>query len=105
MKTSEISNTDNASMDDNVCYVPLVLEGTAACLMRDELNKARFKKLITPKEITDKLSKIDIPEWLRCQILQMSNHRKYERTTCPIEQAMESAVNYHIVKELLDDEY
>lgn len=86
------------------CYVPLILEGTAACSMRDELKKARFEKKITLKEITDKLSKMELPKWLQSQILQMSNHRKYDRITCPIEQAMEAAVNYHIVKELINED-
>lgn len=86
------------------CYVPLILEGTAACSMRDELKKARFENKITLKEITDRLSKMELPKWLQCQILQMSNHRKYDRVTCPIEQAMEAAVNYHIVKELMDED-
>jgi hypothetical protein len=85
------------------CYVPLILEGTAACSMRDELKKARFEKKITLKEITDKLSKMELPKWLQSQILQMSNHRKYDRITCPIEQAMEAAVNYHIVNELMNE--
>jgi len=88
----------------NPCYVPLILEGTAACSMRDELKKARFEKKITLKEITDKLSKMELPKWLQSQILQMSNHRKYDRITCPIEQAMEAAVNYHIVNELMNED-
>ena len=68
--------------------------------MRDELKKLRFEKKITLIEITDKLSKMELPKWLQSQILKMYNYKKYERTTCPIEQSMEAAVNYHIIKEL-----
>lgn len=75
----------------------LQLQGTSACIMRDELMQARTNKLITCKEITDRMCKQDIPLWLQSQIIQMVNHRKYERITCPVEQAMEAAVCYHIV--------
>jgi len=85
------------------CYVPLILDGTAACLMRDTLKKARFEKKITPKEIKNKLSKMELPKWLQGQILQMVNHRQYERITCPIEIAMESAVFYHILNEIMNE--
>lgn len=82
----------------------LILEGTAACILRNKLKQARFEKKITCKEITDKLSKMKLPKWLQSQILQMTNHRKYDRITCPIEQAMEAAVCYHIVCELINEE-
>jgi hypothetical protein len=82
----------------------LILEGTAACTMRDELKKARYEKKITLKEITDKLSKMELPTWLQGQILQMTNHRKHERITCPVEQAMEAAVSSHILNELIAEE-
>ena len=102
--STNVELSTSAGMAQNPCYMPLILEGTAACLMRDELKKARFEKKITLKEITDKLSKMELPKWLQSQILQMSNHRKYDRITCPIEQAMEAAVNYHIVNELMNED-
>lgn len=85
-------------------FVPLILEGNAACSMRDKLKKVRFEKKITLKEITNKLSNMELPKWLQSQILQMSNHRKYDRITCPIEQAMEAAVSYHILNELINED-
>jgi len=73
----------------------------SACLMRDKLIEARRKNKITLKEITNKLCKIEMPMWLQSEILQMTNYKKYERITCPIEQAMEAAVNYHILNEIM----
>lgn len=76
--------------------------GTAACEMRDRLIIARREKKITLAKITDKLSKIELPKWLQSQILQMVEYRKYDRITCPIEQAMEAAVHYHILNDIID---
>lgn len=104
MTQTQASSKPVTAIAPNRCYVPLILEGTSACKMRDELLKARSLKKITLKEITDKLSKLEIPKWLQSEILQMSNHRKYDRITCPIEQAMEAAVNYHIVNELMNED-
>ena len=80
------------------------LNDTSACLMRDELIKARYDKKITLKQITDRLCELDIPDWLQSQILEMTDYRKYERTTCAVEQAMEAAVCYKIVEKLLKEE-
>ena len=80
------------------------LEGTTACLMRDELEKARFDKKITTGQITNKLSKMELPDWLISQTLQMEQYRKFDRCTCPIEQAMAQAVYNKIVKDLMDKE-
>lgn len=82
----------------------LILEGTAACTMRDELKKAREEEKITLKEITDRLSKMELPKWLQGQIMQMTNYRKSDRITCPVELAMEAAVSYHILNELMEEE-
>lgn len=78
--------------------------GTAACDMRDELSKARYDGKINLQEITDKMSKIEIPKWLQSQILQMVKYRIHDRCTCPIEQAMEAAVHYKIIEELMISE-
>jgi hypothetical protein len=79
---------------------PLILEGTAACKLRDALLIAKREKRVTCKQITDHLSKRKLPKWLQSQILQMAAHRQYERITCPVEQAMEAAVHVHIIKEI-----
>jgi hypothetical protein len=71
-----------------------------AILIRDGLLKAKIENKITCKEITLKLSKLELPKWLQSEILQMVNYKKYDRITCPIEQAMEAAVNIHIIKEI-----
>jgi hypothetical protein len=71
--------------------------------MRDALRKARYNKQITLKEIADKLSKIMIPLWLQSDIMRMVNHRKYDRITDPIEQAMEKAVCFHILNEIMNE--
>ena len=96
------SSTDNVAILPNPCYVPLILEGTSACKMRNELQKARGEKKITLKEITDKLSKMELPKWLQSEILQMVDYRKYDRTTCPVEQAMEKAVCFHVLNEIMN---
>lgn len=101
---NQLEINPETAISQNHCYVPLILEGTSACKMRDELLKARSEKRINLKEITDKLSKLEIPKWLQSEILQMSNHRKYDRITCPVEQAMESAVAFHILKEIMNDD-
>jgi hypothetical protein len=72
----------------------------SACMMRDELKKAWYERKITLADITTKLSKIDLPTWLQSEILHMVNHLKYDRCTCPVEQAMESAVHHHILNEI-----
>ncbi len=77
------------------------LTNTAACVMRDELKKARYSGKISLKEITNRLIKTEIPDWLQSEIIQMRSFRKYERLTCPVELAMEAAVNYKILKDLL----
>lgn len=82
----------------------LQLEGTTACALRDKLKEAFYQKKITLKEITDKLCKIVLPEWLQAEILQMVSHNQYKRCTCPIEQCMEKAVHYFILKQILDEE-
>ncbi len=82
----------------------LQLENTSACLMRDRLSKERYAKKITTSQITDRLSKIEIPDWLQAEILQMVNYRKYDRTTCPVEQAMEAAIISKIVEQILKGE-
>ncbi len=79
------------------------LTGTTACKMRDELLKARSQKKITLKEITDRLCKQHIPEWLQGQIIQMTNHNRNKRITCPIEQAMEAAVSYKILLQVIKE--
>lgn len=82
----------------------LLLQGTSATIMRDELKKEWFSKRIKLHEITDRLSKLEIPYWLRGQIIEMSEYRKYDRIKDDIEEAMINAVFYHIVKELLQKE-
>lgn len=77
-----------------------MLQNTSACLMRDELQKARLEKRINLKQITDKLCKLDMPLWLQSEILQMVHYNQYKRYTDPIEQAMEAAVNYKIILQL-----
>jgi len=79
-------------------------QGTTACQMRDELFKLRCEKRITPTQITKRLTAIDMPDWLRGEIIQMTSYNQYSRITCPIEQAMLQAVCNHIVKELMDNE-
>jgi len=76
------------------------LTGTTACLIRDKLIEARNNKKITPTQITDRLSKRKMEEWLKGQIIEMVEYRQYDRITCPIEQAMHDAVCYHIVCEI-----
>lgn len=80
------------------------LNDTSACLMRDELRSAWLNKKITLTQIKDRLCKLEIPEWLQSQILEMVEYRKYDRITCPIEQAMEAAVCYKIVQKLIKEE-
>lgn len=80
------------------------LKGTTACKMRDALIKARFEKKITLKQITDRLCKQEIPMWLQSQIIQMVKYREYYRITCPVELAMEAAVNYKILQEIIKEE-
>jgi len=80
----------------------LAQQNTSACKMRDELIKARYEKKITPSEITDRLSKINIPDWLQAQIIQMVNYRKLERLTCAVELAMEAAVCRIILEEIIN---
>lgn len=82
----------------------LILTDTTACNMRDELLKARRDKKITLDQITKRLSKMEIPLWLQSQILQMRKYREYDRITCPVELAMEAAVNLHILNEIMDAE-
>lgn len=81
----------------------LKLENTSACSMRDKLRKEWFDKKITASQITDRLSKIEIPYWLQCEIIQMVNYRKYDRTTCAIELAMEAAICIKIVQEITEN--
>jgi hypothetical protein len=78
------------------------LNGTNATEMRDILKQNRSDKLINPREITERMVKATIPQWLRSQILEMVQYREYDRCTCPIEQAMAQAVYNLIVKELMD---
>lgn len=80
------------------------LTGTSACLLRDGLMKAWFRKAITLSEITSKLSGYDLPDWLQTEILQMESFNKLNRFTCPIEQAMVSAVYIKIVDQLIQDD-
>ena len=82
----------------------MLLQGTTATIMRDKLKDEWFGKRIKLHEITDRLCKLEIPEWLRKQIIQMSEHRKYDRVKDDIEEAMIDAVYYHIVKDLLKKE-
>lgn len=78
--------------------------GTAACDMRDQLLKLVFAKKITPKQITDRLTKTDLPDFLRGQIIAMCQFNEMKRCTCFVEQAMYQAVCNHIVRELMDSE-
>lgn len=80
----------------------IFLTDTSACLMRDELYKAISAKTITKKEITERLYKADIPDWLQAEILQMANYRKYDRITDPVEQAMEAAIHRKIIHQLVN---
>lgn len=82
----------------------LLLHGTTATLMRDKLKKEWFAKRIKLHEIKDRLCKLEIPEFLRSQIIQMSEYRKYDRIKDCIEEAMFDAVCYHIVKELMEQQ-
>jgi hypothetical protein len=79
------------------------LEGTTACKMRDELWSKR-SKTFTPTVITNRLTKIGIPAWLRSQIIQMVRYNEMDRCTDAIEQAMYQSVCNLIVKELMDAE-
>ena len=76
------------------------LTGTTACSIRDKLIAARHNKEITLKQITDRLSNMEMPMWLQGQIVEMVEYRQYDRITCPVEQAMHDAVCYHIVCEI-----
>ncbi len=96
-------NVTKSELEINSGHMKLVLDGTPACLIRDSLMKARAKKEITLKEITNSLSKISIPDWLQSQILQMSNYRKWDRITCPVEQAMEAAVHFHLLNNIMSE--
>ena len=80
------------------------LQGTPACTMRDELIKARYANKITLKEITDKLCKTYIPEWLQSDILKMVKHNQYKRITCAVELAMQTAVCVKILDEILKED-
>ena len=60
------------------------LNGTSATKMRDKLISERSDGNITPKEIESKLGKIEIPQWVREQIIEMVNYRVYDRCTCSI---------------------
>lgn len=80
------------------------LEGTSACKMRDILRTQWLNKEISKLEITRRLEKITIPAFLRGEIIEMVRYREADRCTCPIEQAMFSAVCTHIVSELMDAE-
>lgn len=78
--------------------------GTSACGMRDQLWSAYISKKITPKKITEKMSNMDIPTWLRSEIVSMVRFNELKRCTCPVEQAMFQAVCNHIVRELVESE-
>lgn len=80
----------------------LLLHGTSATIMRDKLQEEWFAKRIKLHEITDRLCKLEIPDWLRGQIIEMSEYRKYDRIKDCVEEAMFNAVCYHIVKDLLE---
>ncbi len=79
-------------------------QGTAACKMRDDLIEARYAKKITLAQITDRLYKQDLPDWLQSQIIQMVRHRYTERITCAVELAMEKAVNMKIIDQIKAEE-
>jgi len=80
------------------------LTGTTACTMRDKLVSCWLNKDIKLSEITDRLTKIEIPDWLESQILQMVHYRQLDRCTCPVEQAMFQAVCNKIVDKLMKEE-
>lgn len=82
----------------------LLIHGTIATEMRDKLKSEWFAKKIKLHQIKDRLCKLEIPEWLRSQIIQMSEYRKYDRIKDCIEEAMFDAVCYHIAKELTEKE-
>lgn len=72
--------------------------------MRDALIRERLSQKITLKQITNRLCKIQLPEWLQGQIMEMAEHNKYNRATCPVEQAMLSAVCYHILDKIIKED-
>jgi hypothetical protein len=76
------------------------LTNTTACKIRDNLKSLWLNNKIKLHEITNRLCKIELPNWLQSQIIEMCDYRKYERCTCPVEQAMFDAVCYHIVVEI-----
>ena len=78
----------------------LQLTNTSACLIRDKLRNNWLNNKIKLSEITERLSDLDIPNWLQGEIIQMCEYRMYDRITCPVEQAMLKAVCYKIVKEI-----
>ena len=78
------------------------LTGTSACLLRDRLRSAWFDKRISGPEITRRLATMDLPEWFITEILEMESHNKLNRLTCPIEQAMASAVYIIIIDQILN---
>lgn len=45
------------------------LTGTAACTMRDKLISCWLNKGIRLSEISDRLTNIEIPDWLESQII------------------------------------
>jgi hypothetical protein len=75
-------------------------ENTTACMMRDILKEQWLLKNITLVQITDRLIKKDLPDWMQAEIIQMCNFNKFKRTTCPVEQAMEAAVCVKIIEEI-----
>lgn len=77
------------------------LQNTTACKMRDELVNSRFSKKITLSEIRERLYKIELPDWLQSQILQMVNYNQTNRITCAVELAMESAVHRKILDKII----
>ena len=80
------------------------LNGTPATEMRDTLRTKWLNKEITLPQIEDRLSKMDVPEWLNGQILEMVQYRMCDRCTCPVEQAMAGSVYYKIVDKLMKEE-
>lgn len=77
--------------------------GTQACVIRDRLLEERRNKNINLDQITNRLYNIQPPEWLRHQIMDMVRHNQYKRITCPVELAMEKAVNMMIIDEITKD--
>ena len=77
------------------------LNDTSACLLRDELKSVKFDKKITLKQIEDRLTKTEIPNWLEGEIIEMVEYRKFDRCTSPVEQAMYQAVCNKIVDNLM----